>query len=249
MDENSDNQTQTTQVNQTPQNTQAPSAPDVSQPPVQPPKPVQTSFQQPSINQRPAAVQESGGDKPKSGKKIVLIIALVFSILALVAVGIFVMQKYPNSKNQPAEEKQAESNTPVVNQQPVNSDTASPQAECDSFSDMLETCTPYICQFTHPLTGEQLTREIIGTNGDVCVYSEQMPNNGKMDCEYTEEMLIAVAKYVRDLANAETFGTELSADLGPGESEVNTTYTINGKVVDNPVQEALDSGQCVVSGY
>ena len=47
-------------------------------------------------------------------------------------------------------------------------------------------------------------------------------------------------KGIKDLIQA-------SVDLGSEEVEV--THTIDGKDVENPGQEALTTGQCVVSGY
>lgn len=49
------------------------------------------------------------------------------------------------------------------------------------------------------------------------------------------------------MATAESVGTRVDANLGNGKQK--TTYTINGKVVDNPFQEAMNSGVCVISGY
>ena len=74
-----------------------------------------------------------------------------------------------------------------------------------------------------------------------------MPDDGKMECKYTENERKAVAQYYKDVATAESVGTSVNANLGSGEQK--TTYTINGKVVDNPLQEAMSSGVCVISGY
>lgn len=68
-----------------------------------------------------------------------------------------------------------------------------------------------------------------------------------MECKYSESERIAVAQYYKDVATAESVGTSANADLGSGK--LKTTYTINGKVVDNPLQEATNSGVCVISGY
>ena len=118
--------------------------------------------------------------------------------------------------------------------------------DCDAFPNKLDLCESFLCEFEHPLTGK-MERKIVGLVDGKCQYTEEMPNDGKMDCEYSENSRKAVAQYYRDLAIAESIGTSVSADLGSGD--VKTTYTINGKEIENPLQEAIDSGECVMSGY
>lgn len=243
MDDNNGNIVQPTTTNQQSQNVQTAPASSVNQQPAQ-----SAQFAEPSI-QQPEITKPSGGEKPKTGKKVTLVVAVVLLILILVVGGVFVIKKYSKSNNKSIEEQQTLLSTPTINQQQTESDTTSPENGCDDFPSMLEACTKYTCEFAHPLTGEQMTREITGINNSKCIYSEEMPNGGKMNCEYTDEMRTAVANYHRDLVDAESFGTEFSAELGPEETEVSSTYTIDGKVVNNPLQEALDTGQCIVSGY
>ena len=115
------------------------------------------------------------------------------------------------------------------------------------FADKLSSCTAYKITFKHLLTGDMLEKEILGIVNDKCDYVEQMPNGGKMECKYAESERKAVAQYYKDVASAESVGTSVKANLGSGEQK--TTYTINGKVVGNPLQEAMNSGVCVISGY
>jgi hypothetical protein len=115
------------------------------------------------------------------------------------------------------------------------------------FADKLSSCTKYKMTFKHPLTGDILEKEILGIIDGKCNYVEQMPNGGKMECKYSESERAVVAQYYKDVANAESVGTSFSFDSGSGEQKAK--YTINGKVVDNPLQEAITSGACVISGY
>ena len=115
---------------------------------------------------------------------------------------------------------------------------------CNSFPDKLSTCSVYKCKFTHPFTGESMQKEILGIVGGKCKYVEQMPAGGKMECNYVESSRKEVAKYYKNVAKAETTGTSLSL----GEEE-KITYTINGKKVDNPLQELINDKTCVTSGY
>ncbi len=120
-------------------------------------------------------------------------------------------------------------------------------ANCDAFPDMLTSCTKYKCQFIHPFTGEDMKREILGIIDGKCNYIEQMPNSGQMECKYTESFRKVVAQYYRDIEYAESIGFEIDIDLG-SEEQV-TKYTIDGKEVANPLQEATDTGICIISGY
>ncbi len=145
--------------------------------------------------------------------------------------------------------------TPAANPNPESSPFASQlkpaeqanAAISNEFITNLIICATYKTTFIHPLTGDVLEKEIQGMVDGKCNYTEQMPNNGRMDCKYTESMLGAIVSYHKDLASAEDFGMELQSDSNSGAPKV--TYTIDGKEVENPLQEALDTGMCVISGY
>ncbi len=137
------------------------------------------------------------------------------------------------------------------NQKQMQEKQATAEAEkssgCDAFLSNLESCTPFTCEFQHPFTGEMMQRKIIGIDAGKCHYTEQMPNNGLMDCKYPESLRKAVVQYSKDLAAAESSSVESNIDFGSGETQ--TKYTIDGKEVENPLQEAIDTGVCVISGY
>lgn len=115
------------------------------------------------------------------------------------------------------------------------------------FADKLDGCTPYLTNFVHPLTGEGLTKEIIGAVSGICTYREQMPGGGVMTCKYNESERVAAAQYYKSLALSTSSGTSVKIDALTGTQT--TTYTINGKVVTNPLQTFMDTGVCVISGY
>jgi len=119
--------------------------------------------------------------------------------------------------------------------------------DCDAFPNKLDLCESFSCKFEHPFTGEIMEKKIIGLVNGKCQYTEEMPNNGKMDCEYSESLRKAVAQYHRDLVIAESAETIVEADLE--NSDIKITYTIDGKEVENPLQEATTNGQCIISGY
>lgn len=115
------------------------------------------------------------------------------------------------------------------------------------FIDKLERGVPYVGTFKHPFTGETLKREIIGIEGDKCVYIEEMPGGGRMECRYSESQRGAVAKYYKDILSSKSWETD--AHLTPDKETTKITYKIDGKEVENPLQEAIDSGACVIKGY
>jgi hypothetical protein len=115
------------------------------------------------------------------------------------------------------------------------------------FPEKLEKGEAYSSTFIHPMTKEVLKREIVGMEGDKCVYIEEMPNDGKMICKFSESERKAAAQYYRDMLTAKTSRTKVN--LSSSENKVKAKYYINGKEVDNPLQEAVNSGSCVVEGY
>ena len=220
---------------------------------VQPASPIQQSPRmQPqftsNVSQHPEMANSNGGELPNKNNKVPFAIALVL-LLFFVVGGVIAFQKYSQLNEDPMKAQQTVVLVPTIVQSNPTPEILPAKKECDDFPNMLESCSTYICEFTHPLTGEQMTREITGLSNSTCLYSEEMPNGGEMNCEYTDEMRIAVANYHKELANAKSIGTELSVGLGSEETGVTTTYTIDGKTVNNPLQEALNTGQCIVSGY
>jgi hypothetical protein len=129
----------------------------------------------------------------------------------------------------------------------VNSFAQGLQKEMLDLADKLESCEVYTQNFNHPYTGESLERKVNGIVDGKCSYIETMPNGGKMECKYTEESRKAVAQYYRKMANAQSFGTKVKSDPEAGKQKVK--YVINGKEVNNPLQECTNNGTCIISGY
>lgn len=124
--------------------------------------------------------------------------------------------------------------------------SAAAAQECPDLAARLEACEKYACTFTHPFTRQALEKRIEGPRDAACVYVEQMPNNGLMTCTYTESARKAVAAYYRELEKASRASTHVKTG---SDGTTETRYSIDGKEVKNPLQEAMKSGQCVVTGY
>jgi hypothetical protein len=118
-----------------------------------------------------------------------------------------------------------------------------------NFADKLEKCEPYKYQFKHPFTGTMMERQIVGEVNGRCLYIEQMPNGGKMECQYSESQRKSVAKSYRDMHSAMSSGSNEEISIHGTLKGITAKAKLNGKDVKNPLQEALDCGDCVISGY
>jgi hypothetical protein len=186
---------------------------------------------------------------------ILFVLGIIVISGMIVGGGLYVKQR----RVQPATVKQVQSPIPVITNsspkvvaQPIQATQAAQPAQQTQlqspeivFADKLSSCTSYKTTFKHLFTGDMLEKEIVGMIGGKCNYHEQMPNGGKMECNYIESERVAVAQYYKDIASAQSFGTSLQVtDQGR-----KTKYTIDGKEVENPLEEAINSGACVVTGY
>ena len=170
---------------------------------------------------------------------IFLFLIFLFTLLLIMGCGQQTTQKTPQSTQKVQEAP--------IDKTPKATEEGKTSSGCDVFPDKLDACEQFSCEFKHPFTGEMMKRNIAGIVGGKCHYTEQMPNNGLMDCKYPESLRKAVAQYFRDSIAAESAGTEIKIDTGSGKTQAK--YTIDGKEVENPAQESLDTGVCVVSGY
>ena len=100
---------------------------------------------------------------------------------------------------------------------------------CNDFPKHLDSCTPYSCTFEHPFVGGTMKRTIEGIVAGKCKYVEDMPNNGKMTCNYTESQRKVASKFYKETL----FGSDMD----------------NKNTTNNPLQQFMDQGICVISGY
>lgn len=113
-----------------------------------------------------------------------------------------------------------------------------------SFYEMLDNCQASITKFKHPFTWEMMKKEIVGISNNKCIYIEEMPNNGKMTCSYNDiERRIAAQFYYHISTN------DYSANASTSNGKATSTYEINGKVYNNPLQDFLDNEICIITGY
>jgi hypothetical protein len=105
----------------------------------------------------------------------------------------------------------------------------------NAFPDKLISCTPYKTYYVNPLTSDVLSKQILGVVNSKCIVTENMPNNGLQTCKFTESMRNAVAQYEKDLQSNADMETKF--------------YVVDGKKVQNPLDEASNDGSCIISGY
>lgn len=112
----------------------------------------------------------------------------------------------------------------------------------------LEICEMFSCVFEHPFSGTKMNKHILGLedNGK-CKTQEEMPNKGRMTCQFSEKQRKEVAAYLRKTAKAETIESKTTVDIVGGKSK--QIEKQDGKTVKNPLNEAMQDGTCVVSGY
>ncbi len=113
---------------------------------------------------------------------------------------------------------------------------------CGLFISKLQNCAKFTCEFLHPYTNEPMVRRLSGFINDKCRYSEQMPDNQLMNCDYTPDYLAAVFEQHTDLLAFERMVTSVTF----GEEHLDKTYTVGAETLTNPAQQAFDKGQCTI---
>jgi len=122
-----------------------------------------------------------------------------------------------------------------------------------NFADKLEHCQPYTGKFIHPFTHTEMQRQVVGEVDGKCLYIEQMPNGGKMECRYSIEQRTAVAQEYRNISSSKNEEVDISAGVSTGGGKVSmsakTSYKLDGKEVQSPLQECMQNGTCKITGY
>ena len=136
-----------------------------------------------------------------------------------------------------------------VHAQSAAAPSTAPAAECREYASKLDSCSPYTCTFTHPMTGGKLERTIIGLTTGNCATIEAMPGTHKMQCEFPPDMRKAVAAFFRETQAAEAAGKTISGGASAnGGGKSRSTTSVDGKPVVNPLQQAMERGICKIGG-
>lgn len=194
--------------------------------------PIQNQNLQMSSQQTTDRPSKTNGAKNLLSEKPLAIIILIFIFVALFIGGFLLFRLSSITDKQSMDEFSERFDTPGN--------------ECGEFPDMLDACTNYTCEFTNPTSGEKLMREISGINNNLCIYSEEAPGGYVMECKLSEEERKVIAQYYDDYAILQFLKTDSIADTSIRRKVINKTYELNGKIINNPLEEAVKSGLCVV---
>ena len=122
------------------------------------------------------------------------------------------------------------------------------------FIKSLENGLPYSGSFVYPFTEDTLCRTIVGLKNGICVYIEEMPDSGKMVCNYKEKDLKKRALYYRQISKAapSSVNVKLVTGVTPEGQPTfitNKVYMLDGKQIENPLAECFQNGDCKIVGY
>ncbi len=204
--------------------------------------PTQTPYYQPVQNYPAAQYPQYNTEAPANSSKKILIIATI-TIGVLLLIGGAALAAVSLSKSRQASKQSNQATT-----SPTSSPPANATAEQLAFADKLKACEKYKAQFTHPLTGEKMEREISGLVENKCNYIEQMPNGGKMTCKYSQTQREAAANYYK-LTATDSGSASTESKTDPATGKIVTITKVNGKEVESPLTTYMSDGTCVISGY
>jgi len=105
---------------------------------------------------------------------------------------------------------------------------------CELFSSKLGTCSKYSCEFSHPITEEMMTREIVGFEDETCKYIEEIPDGGQIVCNFPKGELNDYAEFYEE---------EMS------EKELDSISLLGEGNVENPIVNAFRNEDCTIGGY
>ncbi len=136
--------------------------------------------------------------------------------------------------------------------------------KCQNLPERLEQCLPYTCKMSHPLFGIFIIDHTIsGMKDGKCNYEQTMPNKGLMTCNLSVEQRNNFAQLNRDMFSGKSIESKYSTDMeGAGKwnsdgktksyakvTKKKSSYKVDGKETKNMMNEALENGDCVVTGY
>lgn len=217
-----------------------------------------------------AAEPMTESQSKKSSKKIALILFIVALFLFLIGGAVYTYSQFMSKPVEPVATTQFFSPEPVVTETDAQQNeientsgtqeltmeeqldqlTKELQVVATKIGQNLTSCTATKLEYTHIFDGKKYVKEVVGKLEDnKCYYTESMPNNGKMDCYFSDQQTQAIAEYTNKLVETTTIESATHVDLGPDESSSQTVEKLDGVEVINPWNTALQDGSCVVSGY
>ena len=125
----------------------------------------------------------------------------------------------------------------VINLRDTRTSSSAKSSQNGDFATHLKTCKKGSFDFVHPLTGDVLTRTIEGKIGGKCRTTEEMPNNGRMTCNFSAQQQEAAASYYAAFFGGSTV-----------ETRQNRTF-VDGEEIDFSMNALYQNRTCVITGY
>ncbi|MDJ0908508.1 MAG: hypothetical protein QNI99_04920 [Woeseiaceae bacterium] len=119
----------------------------------------------------------------------------------------------------------------------------------EGFPGAIYNCSAFEETFAHPITSEPMKRHVFGVVGGRCHYEEEMPASGRMICHYSLERLTSLATYHSNYELYDRLEPVSSNEFIAGEAITTTSWTLDGRPYEHPVDAAMSAGECVVMGY
>ncbi|MGM5484526.1 MAG: hypothetical protein ACQEP1_01490 [Nanobdellota archaeon] len=176
---------------------------------------------------------KAASEEPEKGdsRRSTILITTGIIILLLIggAMAFMTQSDDKQSEDETTGEEKGPEKDPAEQDNLTEKDKASPG--CEALPEKIQNCEPYSCKAEHPLTAGKIGREIIGQEGEDCHFIQIIPGQGEMDCNLSPGMKDAFAEYFRDT-------------LDPSVNQDMRNYTIDGKEVNNLIQEAMREDEC-----
>jgi hypothetical protein len=122
--------------------------------------------------------------------------------------------------------------TPTVESANTGRDAGAPaetMVRCTALPAALRACTPVQCTQPHPLANFTIHHEILGMDGDACVYNQSMPSDMMMRCRFSES---GRAEYAAEIGAYQSSG-ELSGHFSSSEPPQQDVMTRECEVIDS----------------
>lgn len=159
-----------------------------------------------------------------------LIVGVVVAVLSAGGTYLALNTAFPREDETPKKTSTAE--TKKTEDAPLPSQTAEKE-----YAAALKDCSAKSITYAHPLTGEEVTRTIIGMVADKCQTTEEMPNNGMMTCNFDATQQQKAAQYYEAVA--------AGSDISSADENGTTVTKVNGEVVEY----GIDMSACATTGY
>ena len=119
----------------------------------------------------------------------------------------------------------------------------------EGFPGAIYNCSAFEGTFAHPITSEPMRRQVYGVVGGRCHYEEEMPASGRMICHYSLERLTSLATYHSNYELYDRLEPVSRNEFIAGEAITTTSWTLDGRPYEHPIDAAMTAGECVVRGY